>query len=58
MLDQKTLEYMTMGQWLDIFRSYRELYNFETKKMLYSDIEEEWKQYQLEHQETVSILDL
>lgn len=49
---------MTLGQWNDVYKSYRELYNFETKKMLYKDIEDEAVINKAKHQPETSILDL
>ena len=41
---QHELEKMRMGAWMDTHRAYRYIYNFETKKMLYGDVEEEQKE--------------
>lgn len=41
MLTQEQLHRMGMGAWNDAFYEYRQLYNFETKSLLYSDIEKE-----------------
>ncbi len=55
---QKQLEFMTYGQWLDIYKSYREIYNFEAKKMLYKDVEDEIEKAKRENQPITSVLDL
>lgn len=57
-MDQKEAEWITLGQWGDIFHAYKELYNFETKGALYADVEKELKQYQLEHQPVTSLLNI
>ncbi len=49
---------MTLGQWRDQFQAFKEIYNFETKQLLYKDVEDEYKQKQLEMQPVVSMLDL
>ncbi len=41
---QHELEKMRIGQWFDTHRAYRFLYNFETKQMIYGDVEEEQKE--------------
>lgn len=49
---------MTFGRWVDILHEYKFLYNFETKRMLYKDEEEETKAYQQEHRPVDSTLSL
>ncbi len=57
-IPQDEAERMTLGQWGDIFHSYKELYNFETKNCLYGDVEKELQQYRAEHQPVVSLLSI
>lgn len=49
---------MTFGKWVDVFHSYKEIYNFETKGGLYDDIEKEIEQYRRDHQPVASLLSL
>lgn len=49
---------LSFGKWIDVFHSYKEIYNFETKGGLYADIEKEIEQYQREHQPVASLLSL
>ena len=51
-------ERMTFGKWVDVFHSYKEIYNFETKGGLYDDIEKEIEQYRRDHQPVTSLLSL
>ena len=57
-LTQEEIERMTFGKWADIHHAYREIHNFEAKGGLYSDIEDEVKKYQAEHQPVTSLLAL
>lgn len=57
-ISQEDAEKMTLGQWGDVFRSYKELYNFETKNCLYGDVEKELQQYRAEHQPVTSLLSI
>lgn len=57
-ISQKEAEYMLFGKWLDIFQSYKELYNFETKRLVYKDVEDEMKRIQMENEPEVSLADL
>jgi len=57
-LSNEEVEVMTFGRWVDIFHEYKFLYNFETKRSLYKDEEDEMKAYQQEHRPIDSILSL
>lgn len=57
-INQHDAEIMSLGRWGDIYYSYKEIYNFETKNCLYSDIEKELQQYQMEHQPVTSLLNI
>ena len=57
-IDQHDAELLTFGKWGDIYHAYKELYNFETKQMLYADVERELEQYKAEHQPVVSLLNI
>lgn len=57
-LDEERIYRMKYGEWAGLYKSYRQLYNFEAKRLLYKDVEDEAERYRLEHQPTVSILDL
>ena len=57
-IPQHEAELLTLGKWGDIFYSFKELYNFETKNCLYGDVEREIQQYIQEHQPTTSLLDI
>lgn len=47
--------FMTYGQYIDQFNAYTFIYNFKTKKCLYSDAEEEVKKYQQDHRKIDSV---
>lgn len=55
---QSEIERMTFGQWSDKFKTYRELYNFKTKQMLYKDIEDELEIQRMKSEPEVSLLDV
>lgn len=55
---QYEAEIMTFGKWADIFHAFKELYNLETKQMLYADVERETEQYKATHQPVVSLLNI
>ena len=57
-INQHEAEYLTFGKWGDIFHAYKEIYNFETQKYIYADIEKELQQYRAEHQPVTSLLDI
>lgn len=48
-IPQEELYFMTYGKWKDIFDSYKFINNFQAKRALYADAEEETKKYQDEH---------
>lgn len=51
-------EFMQYGRWIDLFNTYKYIYNFETKQMLYADAEEETRRLAKEHQKIDNPLDL
>ncbi|MBQ7588373.1 MAG: hypothetical protein IJT37_10170 [Lachnospiraceae bacterium] len=57
-IDQHDAELLTLGKWGDIFHAYKALYNFETKQMLYADVERELEQYKAKHQPVTSLLNI
>jgi hypothetical protein len=54
-ISQEELECLTFAKWSEMFHAYRTIWNFEAKKSLYKDIEEEQKEYQLFHQPIADI---
>lgn len=48
---EKEVKRMTYGVWSDYFHAYKEIYNFETKKLIYKDIEDEQKEFRKNHPE-------
>ena len=55
---QNEIERMTFGKYVDIHRSYRELYNFEVRNIPYMDVERDIQKYREEHQPVASLLSL
>lgn len=49
-ISQEELETYTYGQWADVFHAYKQIWNFEAKRLLYRDIEEEAAEYRQTHQ--------
>lgn len=50
MLKQEELETCTYAEWASVFHAYKMIWNFEAKKMIYKDIEEENAEYRRTHQ--------
>ena len=57
-IPQREAELLTFGKWLDIFHEYKSIYNFETKRMLYKDIEDELKSAKEASEQEVSLASL
>lgn len=54
----REVEFMTYGEWADQFNTYKFIYNFEAKQLIYSDAEAETKKYQKEHRQIDDPMDL
>lgn len=51
LISQEELECLTFAKWSEIFHAYRTIWNFEAKRSLYQDVEDEQKEYNLTHQQ-------
>lgn len=47
---QEELESWTYAMWKDTYHAYKQIWNFEAKKLLYKDIEDENAEYKRTHQ--------
>ena len=55
LISQEELESLTFARWSEIFHAIRVIWNFEAKRCLYKDVEEEQKEYEMTHQPTEDI---